>query len=172
MPTMYDPNFFRTVVLVLEHGDEGALGVVLNRPTETVVGEALADWSALASHPRVLFVGGPVSPDSAIGLARAETPDDAEGWAPLFDHLGTVDLGWLPVELPASVQNLRVFAGHAGWSAGQLDSEVESGGWFVVDAAPDDIFAAEPEGLWASVLRRQGGRLAMYATAPAHPSLN
>jgi putative transcriptional regulator len=171
-PTLYDPNFFRTVVLVLEHGEEGALGVVLNRPSETLVAETLPDWSSLASHPGVVFVGGPVAREGAIGLARAETADHAEGWAPLFGHLGTVDLGRPPLELPVSVQNLRVFAGHAGWSAGQLDGEVESGGWFVLDAAPDDVFTAEPGVLWASVLRRQGGRLAMFATAPAHPSQN
>jgi putative transcriptional regulator len=172
MPTLYDPNFFRTVVLVLEHGDEGALGVVLNRPSETGVDEALPDWTSLTSHPQVVFVGGPVASATAIGLARAETADVAEAWTPLFENLGTVDLGRPPLDFPAPLQSLRVFAGHAGWSAGQLDGEVDSGGWFVLDAAPDDMFTAEPGGLWASVLRRQGGRLAIYATAPAHPSLN
>jgi putative transcriptional regulator len=86
--------------------------------------------------------------------------------------LGTVDLGREPVALPVAVQNLRVFAGYAGWSGGQLDGEVESGGWFVFDVAPDDVFTSEPATLWASVLRRQGGRMAMFANAPAHPSLN
>lgn len=171
-PTLYDPNFFRTVVLVLEHGDDRAIGVVLNRPSDTAVGEALPDWDPVASGPGVVFVGGPVSPDAAIGLARSDTPDDAEGWAPLFGHLGTVDLGRAPVALPVAVQNLRVFAGYAGWSGSQLDGEVESGGWFVLDAAADDVFTSDPGSLWASVLRRQGGRLAMFATAPAHPSLN
>lgn len=171
-PTLYDPNFFRTVVLVLEHGDEGAIGVVLNRPSETAVGESLPDWNPLASDPGVVFVGGPVSPDAAIGLARAGSVDHADGWAPLLGHLGTVDLARAPLDLPIDVQNLRVFAGYAGWSAGQLDGEVDSAGWFVLDAAPDDVFTSEPVGLWASVLRRQGGRLAMYATAPPHPSLN
>ena len=171
-PTLYDPNFFRTVVLVLEHGADGAIGVVLNRPSETDVGETLPDWDALASHPGVVFVGGPVSPEAAIGLARAGTAEHVDGWAPLFGHLGTVDLGREPVALPVAVQNLRVFAGYAGWSGGQLDGEVESGGWFVFDAAPDDVFTSEPATLWASVLRRQGGRMAMFANAPAHPSLN
>jgi putative transcriptional regulator len=171
-PTLLDPNFFRTVVLVLEHGADGALGVVLNRPSETAVGESLEDWNSLASDPGVVFVGGPVSPEAAIGLARTGTPDHTDGWAPLFGHLGTIDLGRAPVDLPVDVQNLRVFAGYAGWSAGQLDGEVESGGWFVLDAAPDDAFTSAPGSLWASVLRRQGGRLAMFATAPPHPSLN
>jgi putative transcriptional regulator len=171
-PTLYDPNFFRTVVLVLEHGEDGAIGVVLNRPSETGVGETLPDWDGLASDPGVVFVGGPVSPEAAIGLARARTAEHADGWAPLFGPLGTVDLGREPVALPVAVDNLRVFAGHAGWTGGQLDGEVESGGWFVLDAAPDDVFTSEPGTLWASVLRRQGGRLAMFAAAPAHPSLN
>lgn len=171
-PTLYDPNFFRSVVLVLEHGEEGAIGVVLNRPSDAAVGETLPDWKPVASAPGVVFVGGPVSPDAAIGVARVGSAEQAEGWAPLFGHLGTVDLGRAPVELPVDVQNLRVFAGYAGWSEGQLDGELDSGGWFVVDAAPDDVFTSEPDRLWASVLRRQGGRLAMFATAPPHPSLN
>jgi putative transcriptional regulator len=171
-PTLYDPNFFRSVVLVLEHGEDGALGVVLNRPSDTAVGETLPDWNRLASDPGVVFVGGPVSPDAAIGVARAGTADQAEGWAPLFGSLGTVDLGRDPVELPVDVQNLRVFAGYAGWTEGQLDGELDAGGWFVVDAAPDDVFTAEPDRLWVSVLRRQGGRLAMFATAPPQPSQN
>jgi putative transcriptional regulator len=171
-PTLYDPNFFRTVVLVLEHNDDGALGVVLNRPSETSVGESLPDWDPLAAEPGVVFVGGPVSPGAAIGLARAGSVDHTDGWAPLFGPMGTVDLGRPPPELSVEVQSLRVFAGYAGWSAGQLDGEVEAGGWFVLDAAPDDVFTSGPESLWASVLRRQGGRMAMFATAPPHPSVN
>jgi putative transcriptional regulator len=171
-PTLSDPNFLRTVVLVLEHGDDGALGVVLNRPSETVVGQALPDWSGLASDPDVVFVGGPVGPDAAIGLARARSSEHTDGWAPLFGPLGTIDLGRNPVDLLVDVQNLRVFAGYAGWSGGQFDGELDSGDWFVVDAAPDDVFTSEPDALWASVLRRQGGRLAMFATAPPHPSVN
>ena len=171
-PTLYDPNFVRSVVLVLEHGEDGALGVILNRPSETAVGETLPGWNRLASDPGVVFVGGPVSPDAAIGVARATSSDQTEGWAPLFGSLGTIDLGRDPVELPVDVQNLRVFAGYAGWTEGQLDGELDAGGWFVVDAAPDDVFTAEPARLWVSVLRRQGGRLAMFATAPPHPSQN
>ena len=110
--------------------------------------------------------------DAAIGVARVGAMDDTEGWAPLFGHLGTVDLGRDPIHLPVDVQNLRVFAGYAGWSEGQLDGELDAGGWFVVDAAPDDVFTSEPDRLWVSVLRRQGGRLAMFASAPPHPSLN
>ena len=171
-PVLQSPDFDRTVVLVLEHGEDGALGMVLNRPSETAVGETLPDWNRLASDPGVVFVGGPVSPDAAIGVARTGTSDQTEGWAPLFGSLGTVDLGRDPVELPVDVQNVRVFAGYAGWTEGQLDGELDAGGWFVVDAAPDDVFTAEPARLWVSVLRRQGGRLAMFATAPPHPSQN
>lgn len=171
-PSLYDPNFFRAVVLVLEHGEDGALGVVLNRPSDAAVGETLPGWGRVASEPDVVFVGGPVSPDAAIGVARVGEVNDAEGWAPLFGHLGTVHLGRDPLDLPVDVQNLRVFAGYSGWSEGQLDGELDAGGWFVVDAAPDDVFTSEPDRLWVSVLRRQGGRLAMFASAPPHPSLN
>src|SRR6266700_4567094 len=108
-PTLYDPNFFRSVVLVLEHGEDGALGVVLNRPSETAVGETLPGWNPLASNPGVVFVGGPVSPDAAIGVARAGSADQTEGWSPLFGHLGTFDLGRDPVELPVDVQNFFFF---------------------------------------------------------------
>jgi putative transcriptional regulator len=171
-PTLYDPNFVRAVVLVLEHSEDGARGMVLNRPSETSVGESLPDWGSLAAEPGVVFVGGPVSPDAAIGLARAGSVDPADGWAPLFGPMGTVDLGRPPSALSVEVQSLRVFAGYAGWSAGQLDGEVEAGGWFVLDAAPDDVFTSQPGSLWASVLRRPGGRMAMFATAPPHPSVN
>ena len=171
-PTLYDPNFLRTVVLVLEHSEDGALGVVLNRPSETAVGASLPEWESSAAEPGVVFVGGPVSPDAAIGLARAGSVDHADGWAPLFGPMGTIDLGRPPADVPVEVQSLRVFAGYAGWSPGQLDGEVDSGGWIALDAAPDDVFTSDPGGLWASVLRRQGGRMAMFATAPPNPSVN
>jgi putative transcriptional regulator len=171
-PTLEDPNFFRSVVLVLEHNVEGALGVVLNRPSETEVGEALPAWESLAASPPVVFVGGPVAPSAAIGLARAHFSDVADGWAPVSADLGTVDLGRAPTDLDVRVEQLRVFAGYAGWTAGQLDAEVAVDGWFVVDAEPGDPFAPEPARMWSAILRRQPGRLAVFANAPPHPSVN
>jgi putative transcriptional regulator len=179
-PVMEDPNFDHTVVLVLEHGREGALGIVLNRPTEAGVFEALPRWESLAAEPTVIFEGGPVAPTAAICLARATSvngeeisdPDADIGWKPLFAGLGTVDLERDPDDIGARVEKVRVFAGYAGWGAGQLDAEIEAGGWFVLDALPGDALSAEPVTLWEAVLRRQGGQLALLANFPSDPSLN
>jgi putative transcriptional regulator len=171
-PTLQDPNFSRTVVLMLEHSEEGALGVVLNRPSELALAEALPEWGDLAATPPVVFAGGPVSPESAIGLGRCDTDGAVDGWAPVGLGVGTVDLGRAPRDLPVRVEEVRVFAGYAGWTSGQLDAELAVDGWFVVDADPLDAFAAQPDQLWTSILRRQRGRLAVFANAPPNPSVN
>jgi putative transcriptional regulator len=171
-PDLRDPNFARTVVLVLEHDDDGALGVVLNRPSETDVAELFPDWRAAVPEPTVAFVGGPVSPDSVIALARGDRDEAVDGWIPFHDTLGTVDLARNPADLLVEVRAVRVFAGYAGWAPGQLEGELELGGWFVLDAEPDDAFTPEPDELWASVLRRQGGTTAWFAMCPPDPSLN
>ncbi|MFN8037159.1 MAG: YqgE/AlgH family protein [Acidimicrobiia bacterium] len=171
-PTLLDPNFFRTVVLVLEHSREGAVGLVLNRATDVQVVDTVADWSPLAAEPGVVFVGGPVSPDGAIGLARAPQPEEVDGWSPILPDLGTVDLGRAPSELGVAFETVRVFVGYSGWGEGQLDGELEVGGWLVLDAVPDDVFTASPEDLWKRVLKRQGGTTAWLANSPVEPSLN
>lgn len=171
-PNLGDPNFDHTVVLLLEHSDGGALGVVLNRPSETHVVGPLPEWDAHAAHPSVVFSGGPVAPSAAIGLARTGLAEEAEGWAPLLGLLGTVDLGRHPADLAVMVESLRVFAGYAGWGQGQLEGEIEAGAWFVVDAEPEDAFSPDPERLWRTVLKRQRGRLAIFANLPSDPSLN
>ena len=167
-PDLRDPNFSRTVVLMLEHGDEGALGVVLNRPIELPVADVLPDWAHLSSAPACLFVGGPVAPTAVIGLGRGDGPV----FQPLFDGLGTLDLDLDPALYAATMANLRIFVGYAGWSPGQLEQELSAGGWLVIDLAPDDPFSADPSQLWQAVLRRQGGRVAMFASAPEDPSTN
>ncbi len=172
-PDLADPNYFRTVVLMLEHSDEGALGVVLNRPArDTTVAEPLPAWAPLAVEPPVVFVGGPVQPEAAIGLARRAGSADPDGFAPLADDLGTVDLGRDPVDVAPPVDRLRVFAGYSGWGARQLDGELDAGGWFVVDADPSDLWTAEPETLWRAVLRRQSGKERLFAEFPLEPGLN
>lgn len=171
-PELEDPNFFRTVVLVLEHNREGALGVILNRPTPGSLVEPLPAWSDLAPEPAVVFTGGPVQPEAAIGLARRADDAEPDGFAPLFGDLGTVDLERGPDGVQPQVDRVRVFAGYAGWGAEQLDGELVADGWFVVDAHPDDLWSRDPPGLWRAVLRRQRGKLRVFADFPPDPSAN
>lgn len=171
-PSLGDPNFDHTVVLVLEHDGGGAVGVVLNRPTETEVGGPLPGWHRMAAQPRVVFAGGPVAPGAAICLARTWGGEGANGWERLFGPLGTLHLERDPDLFASVVQDLRVFVGYAGWGGGQLESEIEAGAWFVVDAQVEDAFADDTSDLWSAVLRRQRGTLAMFANYPANPVLN
>jgi putative transcriptional regulator len=172
-PALRDPSFERSVVLLVAHEQGGAMGVVLNRATEVPVSEVLGDWGGLAQDPAVLFEGGPVQPDSAICVARARgSVDELVGFQPFFGSLGTVDLGKEPEQIRERVDGVRVFAGYAGWSPGQLEDEIESGSWFTFDALPGDPFMTRPDDLWAMVLRRQGGLLAAVAQYPPDPTLN
>lgn len=177
-PRLEDPNFRRTVVLVVEHDEtEGTLGVVLNRPTEVPVEQVLPPWAELVTGPNVVFQGGPVALDSALALARVPAKEEPLGWRALdgdteVGRVGLVDLDAPPGLLAAEVLQLRVFAGYAGWSAGQLRAEIGEGAWYVVNGEAGDVFAADPERLWQAVLRRQPGDLAFVATFPDDPSLN
>lgn len=173
-PLLGDPNFERAVILMLEHTDDGAVGVILNRPSAAQFIDPLPDWYGFAAYPPVVFVGGPVGPGSAIGLARARNPEDdrADGWNQVVGTVGTVDLSLDPDELAIGIEEVRVFSGYAGWGAGQLEEEVEAGAWFVVDAEQDDALSTNPDGLWRSVLRRQGGRLGIFANFPPDPTAN
>ena len=177
-PLLGDPNFRRTVILVVEHEvTEGTLGIVLNRPTKVPVGKVLEEWTELATDPSVVFRGGPVSPNSPLALALVPGKEEPLGWraldgAPALARLGLLDLGAPAGLLAPSIQSLRVYAGYAGWSPGQLEAEIDEGAWYVLTAEPGDVFAAEPERLWSDVLRRQEGNLALLATYPDDPSLN
>lgn len=173
-PQLGDPNFERTVVLLLDHGPEGALGVVLNRPTGLPVDEILEVWrdEAMAAPPGVVFRGGPVSPDAVIGLARTEAEVDETLWRLVLEGVGTVDLAVAPLEQPVAVAGVRMFAGYAGWSPDQLEAELGEGAWIIVDALVTDVFTTEAEVLWHDVLQRQGGKLALLAAYPPHPSVN
>ncbi|MEY9215456.1 YqgE/AlgH family protein [Thermobifida halotolerans] len=180
-PLLEDPNFYRSVVFVIDDDPaEGTLGVVINRPSELEVGDVLADWGRHATRPAVMFAGGPVGEDTGLALA---VPDDGQkplGWRSLDamdtgvwpNGLGTVDLDAPPEIVAAALRRLRVFAGYAGWSAGQLRTEIDEGAWYVLPATADDVFCADPHGLWSRVLRRQGGELALVSTFPDDPTLN
>ena len=165
-PGLRDPNFDRTVVLVVEHDDDGALGLVLNRPSRTPVAEVLPSWHDLAFDPPVVFVGGPVDGSAAICLGSCRPGATSEAIQPVSPTLGVVDLDSDPALLTHDVAYVRVYAGYAGWGAGQLDEEVDAGGWFVVDALPADPFTTTPATMWRAVLRRQPNRLAVFSTYP------
>jgi putative transcriptional regulator len=163
-PALVDPNFRRTVVLVAEHGEAGAMGVVLNRPSETAVAEAIPELVSFAGDEEPVFVGGPVAVDSLLALAEVEEPD--ESLELVVGAVGFVQ----DLEVPAL--RGRVFVGYAGWSPGQIEAELDEESWIVVPAEPDDVFSDDPDELWSSVLRRQGGPLALLSSMPPDPSLN
>ena len=168
-PQLLDTIFSRSVVLVCVHDENGAFGLVLNRPLPVGVPEALPDWAERASEPAVMFAGGPVQPTlvSGLGFSRTARGDD---WTPVTRGVGLVDLA--REEIATGIERLRLFAGYAGWGAGQLENEVVREDWFVVEARSDDAFSLAPEGLWRDVLRRQLDPLVMYSTFPADPLSN
>jgi putative transcriptional regulator len=169
-PSLLDPNFWRTVVLVIEHTDEGALGLVLNRPSETTVGDAVPQLEELVDLEDQLFIGGPVQPSSVIVLAEFEDPGDAALIA--FDDVGVLGAGGSLEEVSAGVRKGRAFVGHAGWGPGQLDAELERGDWILEPAKLQDAFATDPSELWTDVLTRKGGSYALIARMPPDPSVN
>jgi putative transcriptional regulator len=167
-PTLQDPNFQRTVVLVVEHSTEGALGIVLNRPSPTTVGEAVEELSQLVDLSEPLFIGGPVQQSALIVLA--EFQDTARAAVVAFEDVGV--LGGEDHADPPDTRRGRAFAGHAGWGPGQLDAEVQSGDWILEPARREDAFCEAPDQLWHSVLARKGGSYALLARMPPDPSVN
>ncbi len=171
-PAIGDPNFERTVILLLAHSPEGSLGVILNRPSELTVREMAPAWSTVSSEPAVVFLGGPVSPESVIHLGLARDGEAPDWWLPLHDRLGVVDGSADPDQLRRPLSQARIFLGYAGWGPGQLKEEIDSDGWYVLPGRPSDAFSGRPELLWSRVLRRQGGELAIVATYPTDIELN
>jgi len=169
-PSLLDPNFWRTVVLVVEHTDEGALGLVLNRPSETTVEEAVPQLEHLIDPDEQLFIGGPVQPSSVIVLAEFEDPTDAALIA--FDGIGVLGTGSSLEELVGGVRSSRAFVGHSGWGPGQLDGEMERGDWILESARREDAFSTVSRELWVEVLTRKGGSYALVARMPPDPSVN
>ena len=168
-PGLLDPNFWRTVVLIVEHSEEGALGLVLNRPSETTVGEAVSELERLLDVDDPLYVGGPVQPSALIVLAEFDQPGEAALIA--FEDVGVLANG-AQEDASLSVRRGRAFVGHAGWGPGQLDDEVERGDWILELALREDAFTGTPLDLWSSVLTRKGGSYALVARMPPDPSVN
>ena len=184
-PKLGDPNFFGTVVLLLEHSEQGALGVVLNRPSEVTVGATLARWEGVVSAPGVVFIGGPVSRESAMALAPlegaslegasleeatgegaagagVEDEEEDEGWRMVVGSVAIVDLrgdprAFGPQGLGLRVRGVRVFSGHAVWGGGQLEAELNAGAWVVAESEPGDVVTGSPSGLWYAAMKRAGG---------------
>ncbi len=172
-PVLVDPNFADSVVLLLDADGEGALGVVLNQPLPIPVHEVLPAWRDVVTDPDVLFKGGPVSPEGALAVALMRDPAaEPAGFRRVHGRLGVVDLDSPEDELAPTIEALRIFAGYAGWGAGQLEGEVAEGSWYVVPCEADDAFRDDPADLWRDVLRRQPGQLAWHATRPVDPDLN
>jgi putative transcriptional regulator len=169
-PALVDPNFRRTVVLVTEHTEEGAMGVVLNRDTPVAVSEAVPHLGELAGEGAVVHVGGPVQPEAVVALAEFVDPSSAASIA--FETVGYVRADAEPDDLAGIVARVRVFAGYAGWGAGQLDAELEESAWIVEPALVADVFCDAPAELWSAVLKRKGGPYAFLATIPPDPALN
>ena len=156
--------FRRTVVLIIEHTDEGAMGIVLNRPTEAEVVDVVPSLAELADEDDVVHDGGPVEPDSVLALG--DFVDPTESGKQVSGSLGLLD----PDRPEPDVRRLRVFAGYAGWAPGQLDAEMEQDAWIVTPARPEDAFA--PDDLWRAVVQRKGGNFVLMATMPIDPRLN
>ena len=172
-PMLTDPNFRRTVVLMLDHGDHGATGLVLNRPLQVEVAAVLPGWQSFLTDPAVLFQGGPVGLDSALGVVGV--PGDGiepPGVRRVVGSLGLVDLDTPPETVAGGVTGVRIFAGHSGWESGQLEQELDEGAWFLVDGESRDAFTPRPGELWRDVLRRQRGALAYLSSYPEDPSSN
>ncbi len=169
-PAVHDPNFERAVILIGVHSQEGAMGVVLNRPSTVTVGEAVPQLEQAVAEEEPVYVGGPVQPSAIVCLAEFLDPSPA----------GLLVLGRIGFPAPdAGIEELteatarrRVFAGYAGWSEGQLDEEVADGDWIAHAAIPDDVFTDFPADLWSTVLNRMGGGYALLARMPADPSVN
>lgn len=171
-PQMEDPNFLRSVILVLDHDEDGALGVVLNRASSITVLETLDDWVELAASPPVVFGGGPVEPTAVVALGAARLGAVPDGGTAILDRVRLVNLEEDPVLAAADLERIRLFAGYAGWSPEQLEQEIDQGAWYPVDAEPGDVFTSEPDRLWHAVLRRQARPLRLLATYPEDPALN
>ena len=169
-PRLADPNFKRSVVLVLAHDAEGALGVVLNRPTEVPARDVVEELGALVDAEDVLHDGGPVQRDGVVVLADFAEPEESERL--VVGSVGMLSDLSEPERLSENVRRVRAFAGYAGWGAGQLEGELQREDWFLEPARVDDVFSATPGDLWSSVLERKGGSYRLVSRMPDDPSLN
>ena len=168
-PRLEDPNFRRTVVLMVEHNADGSLGLVLNRPSPLAVADVLPRWGERCGAQASMLVGGPVEPEAMLALALG--PSESAGLSPIDEHVALVDLAADPDTLAAEVEPILVFSGYAGWGPRQLDGELAEGAWWVFDGAPEDL-RADPGVLWHTVLARQPSAATLLREHPDNPSMN
>lgn len=173
-PTLEDGHFRRSVVLILDHDDDGALGVILNRPTQVGVGDVLPSWAETVTAPAGLYEGGPVATDSAlaVGLLAADPVDEPLGWRRMYGRIGLVDLDAPSAVVHSALAGMRIYAGYSGWASNQLEAEIEDGSWLVLGSSDSDVLYASPETLWHDVLRRQDSNLRLLSTYPDDPTQN
>ncbi len=171
-PDLLDPNFYHTVVFVLEHDERGALGIVLNRPTDVPLAKTFPQWTPIVSDPSFIFRGGPVQRDALIGLARLDPGVTPEGWSPIIDSVGVLSLQDDAETDGLAVAAFRLYSGYAGWGGGQLESEINGGGWFTLPSEPADLFAAEPGNLWFRLLSHHRGQWPWRPEASTDPTHN
>ena len=169
-PSLVDPNFWRSVVLIAEHNSEGAMGLVLNRPLDVSVDEAVEPLSSLVDSTACVYRGGPVSPEAVVALAEFNEPDVSAELT--FGQIGFLGADPDVEQLQAATSRARIFAGYAGWSGGQLEAELGEEAWIVADPVADDVFTHDADGLWATVLTRLGGVPAFISLMPPDPSMN
>ena len=169
-PSIFDPNFRQAVVLIAEHNEEGAMGVVLNRPTEATIGDVAPQLEVFADADETIYAGGPVQPSALIVLGQFIDPSAAA--LPILGDIGFVGIGTELDEVERAVHQSRVFAGHAGWGPDQLQAEMESEDWIVQPATHDDVFSHSAAELWTTLLQRMGGEYALMARMPFDPSVN
>lgn len=153
-PSMSDPNFHQTVLLIVEHGRGGTVGLILNRPTNVLVSEALPDFTVLKRTTHRLFAGGPVEPTQLILLFRLTQllPDTRQ----IVDgiYVGTPRVLERIMTQPKPTEAFRGFAGFAGWAPGQLELEMRDGAWGVLSSTAFDIFDKDPAMLWPDSISR------------------
>jgi len=167
-PSLVDPNFRKTVVLIAHHDDDGAMGLVLSRPSTVAAADAVPALVDLPGADDPVFVGGPVQPEAFMVLAEFEDVEDAA--APIMGELGFMPAEAEPDDL--SIRRMRLFAGYSGWGGGQLEAELAEASWIVVEAIADDVFADDPDELWRTVLHRKGGMFELMENMPFDPNLN
>jgi putative transcriptional regulator len=167
-PALVDPNFRKTVVLIAHHDEDGAMGLVLSRPSTVAAVDAVPALAGIAGADDPVYVGGPVQPEAFMVLAEFDDIDQAA--APIMNGIGFMPADAEPEEL--AIRRLRLFAGYSGWGGGQLEAELDEDSWIVVEAIADDAFADDPDELWRGVLQRQGGAFSLMENMPFDPGLN